>query len=97
MDGEILQPKTVQKRRKNSKLQDLKRQEVGGKRLLVSRFRLLLDTMGKRPTVVRDIVYTRVVRTHLDGADRAPNPGYGGAALQKTMRPVCLMRTTRIF
>ena len=55
--------------------------------ILVSRFQVLLGTMGQRPRVVRDIVYACVVlhnimRTHLDGADRSPNPGYGGAALQ---------------
>ena len=48
-------------------------------RILVSSFRVLLDTMEQRPRVVRDIVFTCVVlhnmmKTYQGGGDRAPSP-----------------------
>ena len=47
--------------------------------ILVSQFRVLLETMEQRPRIVRDIVFMCVVlhnklRTHQGGADRAPTP-----------------------
>ena len=58
-----------------------------GFEILVSQFRVLLDTMEQRPRVVRDIVFLCVVwhnmmRTHQDGADRAPTPANDATALQ---------------
>ena len=51
----------------------------------VSRFRVLPGTMEQRPRVVRDIVFTcvvlhNIVRTHQDGAERAPTLGNDVAA-----------------
>ena len=90
LDGQTLQPKTTDQGRKNSQLQDLQGKEGGGKCLwsrLVSHFRVLLGTMGKRPRVVRDIVFICVVlhnmlRTHQGRTDRAPTPGSDVAAQQ---------------
>ena len=55
--------------------------------ILVSRFRVLRDTMEQRPRVVRDIVFTCVVfhnmlRTHQGRADWAPTQVNGAGALQ---------------
>ena len=55
--------------------------------ILVSRFRVLLGTMGQRPRVVRDIVFTCVVlhnmlRTHQGRAYRAPTSANDVVALQ---------------
>ena len=55
--------------------------------MLVSRFRVLLGTMGQRPKVVRDIVLTCAelhnrLRTHLGREDRAPTQADDIAALQ---------------
>ena len=59
-------------------------------RILVSRLRVLLGTMGQKPRVVRDIVFMCVVlhnmlRSHQGGgggADRAPTPANDLVALQ---------------
>ena len=56
-------------------------------RILVSRFRVLLDTMKQVPKVVRDIVFICVVvynmlRTHQGRADRLPTQANDVAALQ---------------
>ena len=51
--------------------------------ILVSHFRVLLDTMEQRPRVVRDTVFMsldNMLRTHQGGADRAPTPGNDVAA-----------------
>ena len=53
--------------------------------ILVSRFRVLLGTIGQR--IIRDIVFTCVVwhnmpRTHQGGADSAPTAVNDVAALQ---------------
>ena len=53
----------------------------------MSRFRVLLGTLEPSPKVVRNIIYTCVVlhnmlRTHQGGADRAPTPTNGVAALR---------------
>ena len=55
--------------------------------ILVSQFRVLLETMEQRPRIVRDIVFMCVVlhyklRTHQGGADRAPTPANDVEALQ---------------
>ena len=55
--------------------------------ILVSRFRVLLDTMGQRLKLVRDIVLTfavfhNMLRTHQGGTDREPTPSDDIAALQ---------------
>ena len=55
--------------------------------ILVSRFRVLLGTMEKRPRVVRNIVFMCValhnmMRTHQGGEDRALTPGNDVAAQQ---------------
>ena len=65
----------------NSQLQDLQRQEGGGKRFwnISEPLRVLLGTMEHRPRVIRDILFTFVVlqnmlKIHQGGADRAPTP-----------------------
>ena len=55
--------------------------------ILVSQFRVLPSTMEQRPKVVRVIMFTCVVlhnimRTHQEGADRAPTKANDAAALQ---------------
>ena len=69
--------------------------------ILLSRLRVLLGTMEQRPRVVSDIVYACVVlhnmmRTHQGGADRAPNPGNDGAALQNN-QAVCMPELQESF
>ena len=63
-------------------------------RILVSRFRVLLDPMEQRPMVVRDIVFTCVVlnnmlRTHRGGADKASSPR-NDVASQQNKQAVCV-------
>ena len=55
--------------------------------ILVTRFRVLLDSMEQSPRVVRDIVFTCVVlyymwRTRQGGADRGHTPENDVVALQ---------------
>ena len=89
MDGETLQQKINHKLRKNSKRQDLQRQEGGGNAfgILGSQFQVLLGIMEQRLMVVRDIVFMCVVMYNMlrklqDGADRAPTPANDVAVLQ---------------
>ena len=73
--------------RKNSQLQDLQRQEGGGK-FLWNISELVQGTLGimeQRPRVARDIVCTCVVlhnvlRTYKFGSDREPIPINDGVA-----------------
>ena len=77
--------KTTLKGRKNSQIQDLKKQEdMFG--TLVSRFKVLLGTIETRPKVVRDSVFTcmmlhNMLWTHQGSADRALTSANDVAAL----------------
>ena len=76
MDDEILQPKTAHKRRENSKLQDLQRQE-GSEECIYN----------LSEQIVRDIVLTCVVlhnmlRTHKGGVDMTPTQADDTVTLQ---------------
>ena len=89
MDGKTLQQKTTTKGRKNSKLQDLKRQEGGGECIWNISEQIQGTTVHRRarPKVVRNIVFTCVVlhnmlRTHQGGAHTAPAPANDVEALR---------------
>ena len=89
MDGETLQQKPTHKERKNSKLQDLQRQEGGGECACNISEQIQGNTghHPARPKVVRDIGFLCVmlqymVRTHQRGADRAPTTANDVVALQ---------------
>ena len=90
MNGETLQQKATDKGRTgiaNYRLSSGRRVVENTFRILLRGFRVLLGTMDQRPRVVRNIVFTCVVlhnmlRTHHDGADRAPAPENDVAAQQ---------------
>ena len=70
--------------------------------ILVSRFRVLLDPMGQRSTVVRDIVFTCVMlnnmlRTHQGRADKASSQEMMWHPGRINMLCVYQMRTTEIL
>ena len=78
MNDATIQQKITHKGRKNSKLQDLQRQEGAGEGIwnISEQIRVLLGTMQQRLRVVKNIAFTFVVlqnmlRTHQGRADRA--------------------------
>ena len=89
MGAEPLQQKTTHKGRKNSQLDDFKRQEGGGERFwnISEQNQGTTGHQVQSPKVVRDIVFTFLVvhnmlRKHQGGANRAPTIGNDVAALQ---------------